>query len=155
MIKKYWHSQFKWLFLSSALQSVGTSLFGIVLLMMIADNFTGSQRGWLITAASFVNIVPSILNFLTGYYADKTLKKIRISRIIRCLQMFLYVLIAFFSKNLSIYSVTLILVIISFVKISGSYAGGLLYEKEIEIVDDNDREQIISWSSGTTTYFDK
>lgn len=151
MIKKYWHSQFKWLFLSSVLQSVGTSLFGIVLLMMIADNFTGSQRGWLITAASFVNIVPSILNFLTGYYADKTLKKIRISRIIRCLQMFLYVLIAFFSKNLSIYSVTLILVIISFVKISGSYAGGLLYEKEIEIVDDNDREQIISWSSGTTS----
>lgn len=89
MIKKYWHSQFKWLFLSGALQSIGSSLFGIVLLMMIADNFTGSERGWLITAASFVNIIPSVLNFLTGYYADKTIKKIKMSRIIRCLQMFI------------------------------------------------------------------
>lgn len=149
MIKKYWHSQFKWLFLSGALQSIGSSLFGIVLLMMIADNFTGSERGWLITAASFVNIIPSVLNFLTGYYADKTIKKIRMSRIIRCVQMFIYVLIALFAKSLSIYSVIFILVIISFSKVSGSYAGGLLYEKEIEVVDDNDREQIISWSSGS------
>lgn len=149
MIKKYWHSQFKWLFLSGALQSIGSSLFGIVLLMMIADNFTGSERGWLITAASFVNIIPSVLNFLTGYYADKTSKKIRMSRIIRCVQMFIYVLIALFAKSLSIYSVIFILVIISFSKVSGSYAGGLLYEKEIEVVDDNDREQIISWSSGS------
>nr|MWN21524.1 hypothetical protein [Leuconostoc lactis] len=43
MIKKYWRSQFKWLFLSSILESIGANLFGIVLLMMIAANFTGEN----------------------------------------------------------------------------------------------------------------
>lgn len=98
MIKKYWRSQFKWLFLSSILESIGANLFGIVLLMMIAANFTGAQRGWLITAASIVNIMPAVLSAVTGYYADRTANKITVSRIIRCFQMMLYLIIAFMRK---------------------------------------------------------
>ncbi|WP_278363185.1 hypothetical protein [Leuconostoc lactis] len=102
MIKKYWRSQFKWLFLSSILESIGANLFGIVLLMMIAANFTGTQRGWLITAASIVNIMPAVLSAVTGYYADRTANKINVSRIIRCCQMVLYLIIAFYAQSLSI-----------------------------------------------------
>lgn len=151
MIKKYWRSQFKWLFLSSILESIGANLFGIVLLMMIAANFTGAQRGWLITAASIVNIMPAVLSAVTGYYADRTANKITVSRIIRCCQMVLYLIIAFYAQSLSIATMIIILLIISVVKLGGGYAGGLLYEKEIQVVAHQDREQIMAWSSGVTS----
>nr|MWN21522.1 hypothetical protein [Leuconostoc lactis] len=51
---------------------------------------------------------------------------------------------------ISVYTVA-VLLIISVVKFGGGYAGGLLYEKEIQVVANQDREQIMAWSSGVTS----
>ncbi|MDR3190751.1 MAG: MFS transporter [Lactobacillaceae bacterium] len=149
IVKKYYFSPYKWLFLTNIFETIGMNMFNLVFLMYVNANADPSIKGWLLTLVSVMNSIPALLNALTGYWADISKHKLRIARWMKIGQFGLFMLISIvIMHDFSPYFCAFILIFNLVSDLIGQYSVGLLYPTMISLVSNDDREHVIGYQTG-------
>lgn len=136
-------------FFSNLIEVLGTSLFNIVLMIYAGTMPIKEYQGWAITLVGMANLLPGLLQVITGFLADRNQYPIIASRIIKIAQGILYLFLTLIFDKPFTWIIFLIIVIVNIVSDTlGNYSGSVLIPVMKDIVDDDDREKMTGFGSG-------
>ncbi|MDD9138902.1 MFS transporter [Fructobacillus sp. CRL 2054] len=137
------------LFFSNLAETLGSSLFNIVLVIYAGMMPSHSQQGWALTAVGIANFVPGIYQMLTGYLADRQKSPLKMSRNMKMIQAACYLVLACFINQPFTWLIFSILLLINIFSDSiGNFSTSLLLPTMRDLVSDEDRERVTGFSSG-------